>query len=188
MLLNLFVAPASAFQNRYLKNERGFSASRISLLTLLTNTPGGIGIIAGGRLADMRGRRIVGSVALFGGTICTVWFFFASGWTMWLASTIGAIVGAASVPALGVYSAELFPTSLRGRANAAITVLALIGSGIGLVAAGALSDRWDRFAPGMALLAVGPLIVCMLVLTLYPETAHRELEDINPEDAVASTL
>ncbi len=187
MLLNLFVAPASAFQNRYLKNERGFSASRISLLTLLTNTPGGIGIIAGGRLADMRGRRIVGSVALFGGTICTVWFFFASGWTMWLASTIGAIVGAAAVPALGVYSAELFPTSLRGRANAAITVLALIGSGIGLVAAGALSDRWERFAPGMALLAVGPLIVCMLVLTLYPETAHRELEDINPEDAVAST-
>ena len=30
------------------------------------------------------------------------------------------------------------------------------------------------------------MIVCMLVLTLYPETAHRELEDINPEDAVAS--
>ena len=114
------------------RTSAGLSASRISLLTLLTNTPGGIGIIAGGRLADMRGRRIVGSVALFGGTICTVWFFFASGWTMWLASTIGAIVGAAAVPALGVYSAELFPTSLRGRANAAITVLALIGSGIGL--------------------------------------------------------
>ena len=132
MLLNLFVAPASAFQNRYLKNERGYSASRISLLTLLTNTPGGIGIIAGGRLADMRGRRIVGSVALFGGTVCTVWFFFASGWALWVASTVGAIVGAAAVPALGVYSAELFPTSLRGRANAAITVLALVGSGIGL--------------------------------------------------------
>ncbi|HTN79028.1 MAG TPA: MFS transporter [Acidimicrobiales bacterium] len=186
MLLNLFVAPASAFQNRYLKDERGFSASRISLLTLLTNTPGGIGIIAGGRLADMRGRRIVGSIALFGGTVCTVWFFFASGWALWVASTIGAIVGAASVPALGVYSAELFPTSLRGRANAAITVLALVGSGIGLIAAGAMSDRWGEFAPGMALLAVGPIIVCMLVLTLYPETAHRELEDINPEDAVPS--
>ena len=66
-------------------------------------------------------------------------------------------------------------------------MLALVGSGIGLIAAGAMADRWDRFAPGMALLAVGPLIVCMLVLSLYPETAHRELEDINPEDAVAST-
>ena len=187
MLLNLFVAPASAFQNRYLKNERGFSASRISAFTLLTNTPGGIGIVVGGRLADLRGRRIVGSIALFGGTICTVWFFVAQGWTMWLASAIGAIVGAASVPALGVYSAELFPTSLRGKANAAITVLALIGSGVGLIAAGAMSDRWDQFAPGMALLALGPMVVCILVLKLYPETARRELEELNPEDAVAPT-
>jgi MFS family permease len=185
MLLNLFVAPASAFQNRYLKNERGFSASRISAFTLLTNTPGGIGIIVGGRLADLRGRRVVGSIALFGGTICTVWFFVAQGWTMWLASAIGAIVGAAAVPALGVYSAELFPTSLRGKANAAITVLALIGSGVGLIAAGAMSDRWDQFAPGMALLALGPMVVCVLVLKLYPETARRELEELNPEDAVA---
>ena len=146
----------------------GFSASRISAFTLLTNTPGGIGIIAGGRLADLRGRRVVGSIALFGGTICTVWFFVAQGWTMWLASAIGAIVGAAAVPALGVYSAELFPTSLRGKANAAITVLALIGSGVGLIAAGAMSDRWDEFAPGMALLALGPMVVCILVLKLYP--------------------
>jgi hypothetical protein len=35
----------------------------------------------------------------------------------------------------------------------------------------------------MALLAIGPLIVAALVLTLYPETAHRELEELNPEDA-----
>ena len=36
----------------------------------------------------------------------------------------------------------------------------------------------------IAILAVGPLIVAVLVLTRFPETAHRELEELNPEDAV----
>jgi hypothetical protein len=30
---------------------------------------------------------------------------------------------------------------------------------------------------------VGPLIVAAIVLALYPETAHVELEVLNPEDA-----
>jgi hypothetical protein len=34
----------------------------------------------------------------------------------------------------------------------------------------------------MGVLAIGPLIVAALVVILYPETAHHELEDLNPED------
>ena len=37
---NLFVAPASLFQNGYLADERGFSAGLIALFTLTTATPG----------------------------------------------------------------------------------------------------------------------------------------------------
>ena len=92
-LTSLLVAPGSFFQNRYLKDVRGFSAARISAFTLVTNTPGGIGIIAGGRLADQRGRRVVGAVALVGGTIGTVVMFMVGGWPMWVASMAGAVVG-----------------------------------------------------------------------------------------------
>jgi hypothetical protein len=35
----------------------------------------------------------------------------------------------------------------------------------------------------MLTFALGPVIVAALVAVKYPETAHRELEDINPEDA-----
>jgi hypothetical protein len=35
-------------------------------------------------------------------------------------------------------------------------------------------------------LAPAPLVVSVLVLLAYPETAHRELEDINPEDRPTS--
>ena len=56
-LLLVFAAPASQFQNDFLKDHRGYSASGIALFTLLTSTPAGIGIFAAGRLADTRGRR-----------------------------------------------------------------------------------------------------------------------------------
>jgi MFS family permease len=182
-LFNLFYAPASQFQNEYLRSERGFSAGRISLFTVATGLPGGIGVVVGGRLAE-RGRRRVGAAALVVGVGATVAVYRASGWPVWAWSVVGSVIGAATVPALGVYGPELFPTSLRGRANGVIGVLGRAGSVVGLVAAGAFSSgATGRLGPVMSLLALGPLALAILVLAAYPETAHRELEDINPEDA-----
>lgn len=182
LLLNLFTAPASQLMNEFLRDERGFSAARISLFTILTNTPGSIGIIVGARLADTRGRRLVGAVGVAGGVGLTVAMVLASGWSMWALSVGGAIIGAATVPALGVYGPELFPTSLRGRANGIIAILGVAGSVTGLLVAGALSERWDALGPALAVLSIGPALMAGLVLFAYPETAHRELEDLNPED------
>jgi MFS family permease len=182
LLLNLFTAPASQMMNEFLRDERGFSAARISVFTILTNTPGTIGIIVGARLADTRGRRLVGAVAVAGGVALTVAMVLADGWQMWALSVAGAIIGAATVPALGVYGPELFPTSLRGRANGIIAILGVVGSVTGLLLAGFLSERWDGLGPALAVLAIGPALMAALVLFRYPETAHRELEDLNPED------
>ncbi len=181
-LLALFTAPASQLLNEFLRNEQGFSALRITMFSLITNTPGGIGLVVGGRLADNRGRRLVGAVGVFGGTLLTVLMVLLGGWPMWGLSMAGAIVGAMVVPALGVYGPELFPTALRGRANGIISILGVTGSVIGLATAGYLSDRWNGLGPALAVLAVGPLLMAGLVLAAYPETAHLELEDINPED------
>jgi MFS family permease len=117
LLTNLLVAPQSFFNNRYLKNVRNYSAAKIALFTLCTNTPGGVGIVAGGKLADTRGRRLVGAIALAGGSIFTVIQFSVGGWPMWVSSTGAAVVGGAAVPALGVYGVELFPTGNRGKAQ-----------------------------------------------------------------------
>jgi len=184
LLVNMLVAPASFFRNRYLKDVRGYSAARISGFVLVTNTPGAVGIVAGGRLADVHGRRKVGAFALLVSTVGAVAMFAWSGASMWLASAVTSIVGAAAVPALGVYGAELFPTGHRGRANGLITALGLVGSSLGLLAVGSLVDRGQSYGAAMALMALGPVIVVGLVLLLYPETAHRDLDDINPEDRV----
>ncbi len=182
LLLSLFTAPASQFLNEFLRDEEGFSALKITLFSILTNTPGGIGLVVGGRLADTRGRRLVGAVGVIGGTLLTVAMVLLGGWPMWVLSVAGSILGAMVVPALGVYGPELFPTSLRGRANGIIAVLGVTGSVIGLGVAGYLSDRWGGLGPALALLSVGPLLMAVLVLVGYPETAHLELEDLNPED------
>ena len=182
-LSNLFVAPNAQFNNRFLRDERSYSGGAIALLTLGAGTPGVIGLIAGGRLADVRGRRVVAAFSLTVGTVCNVLFYFASGGALWLWAVLGAIIVDAQIPALAVYGPELFPTSLRGRANGIITITSLAGSAVGLALAGTLADHFGRIGPALALLAIGPLVLAVLVIVAYPETAGRELEDINPEDA-----
>lgn len=181
-LLALFVTPASQFQNEYLRTERGYSGGTISLFTILTGTPGFIGIVVGGRLAE-HGRRLVGAIAIVVGVGATLFVFLSTGWPIWAWSLIGSVVGAAAVPALGVYGPELFPTGLRGKANGLISGAGRLGSVVGLLVAGWFGDRTGRLGSGLSLLAVGPALLGLLVLVAYPETAHRELEELNPEDS-----
>jgi predicted MFS family arabinose efflux permease len=177
-----FLAPASQFMNDFLRDDLDFSAARITLFTLLTNTPGFIGIVIGGRLADQRGRRVVGAVALAGGVGLTVAMYQSQGWSLWAFSIAATIIGAAAVPALGVYGPELFATTARGRANGLISVLGVVGSAIGLLVVGSLSDRDGGIGAAIPYVAVGPALLALLIVVAYPETAHQELEDLNPED------
>ena len=183
-LVAMFVAPASGFQNDFLKDERGFSAAETSLFTLVTSTPAGIGVLAGGYLAERRGRRTVGAAGLLAGAVFTTTAYFASGATLWLLALAGTVVSAVAVPALAVYGPELFGTHERGRSNGLVVTVGVLGSAVGLVAAGFLSDRLGgELGPALALLSIGPLTVAGLVRFRYPETAGLELEEINPEDA-----
>ena len=179
----LFLAPVTQFQNEFLRDEHGFSALTITVFTICTNTPAGIGIVVGGRLADRRGRKLVGAIGTFGGALLLATAFHVSGVWLWLAWVTGAIVAAMTVPALAVYGPELFPTALRGRANATITLTGVMGGAVGLSVAGRMADHYGRIGPGITVAAAGPMLVAVLVLALYPETAHLELEDLNPEDA-----
>jgi MFS family permease len=185
-LLNIFVAPEAQFLNEFLRNERGMSATDISLFGLAVGTPVGIGVYIGGRLADTRGRRVVGAAGLAVGTVLTAATFGLTGPAMWLSAIVGGIFAAATVPTIGVYGPELFPTSLRGRANGIISTTAMVGAAVGLVAAGHLEDALGSFARALGVLAVFPLVIAVLILVWFPETARRELEDINPEDRIAS--
>ena len=114
--------------------------------------------------------------------------YLVGGPMLWITALVGSIVAAVTVPALAVYGPELFPTALRAKANGIIAVAGVAGSAVGLVAGGRMHDHFGRYGPGIAVLAVGPFLVAALVLALYPETAHLELEELNPEDAIGASL
>ena len=182
LLFSLFAAPASQFLNEFLRTERSFSAGDISVFQLSINTPAAIGVLIGGRFSDVRGRRRVGALGLAAGAAFTVLRYTHEGWPMWMWGILAAIFGAASVPVMGAFGAELFGTSNRARSNGQITVLGVIGSMIGLQIVGRFTDAGGDFAHAFALVAGAPLVVALLVLLAFPETARRELEDLNPED------
>mgnify|MGYP003137222123 CR=1 FL=1 len=182
---NFFVAPASFFQNRYLREVRGFDAGTISLFTLTTATPAGIGLVIGGRLADVRGRRRLIALTVPVATALVLASFVVDGPPMWIAAFAGGFIGGIALPALAVYRAELFPTGNRGRAAGLLTAAALVGGIGGLLLVGQLLDRGWSYGQAIGVVALAQVVVVAVVLTLFPETAHRELEDLNPLDRVS---
>ncbi len=179
---NIFIAPASFFQNTYLEDIRGFSGGDIGLFSILVGTPAGFGLILGGRCAVRRGRRRLICVARPLSTLSVVAAFSVGGLGLWVFSFLAGVLGAAVYPAMTVYRTELFPTANRTRATGFVTASALIGGIGGLSLTGRLIDGGWTYSSTMALLAIGQLIVTILVVVFYPETAHRELESLNPED------
>ena len=180
---NFFVAPASFFQNRYLREVRGFDASTIALFTLTTATPAALGLVVGGRLADIRGRRRLIAITIPIATLLVLISFSVPGAPMWLSAFGGGFVGGIAYPAIAVYRAELFPTGNRGKAAGMLTASALVGGIGGLLLVGRLLDGGATYSQVIGLVAIGQVVVVIFVLTRFPETAHRTLEDLNPEDA-----
>ena len=103
---------------------------------------------------------------------------------MWGATFLAGTLGGVTYPALAVYRTELFPTGNRGRAAGLLTATALLGGIGGLLVMGTLLDRDWSHGSVMAPAGVAPSSSSSsIVLRWYPETAHQELEALNPEDA-----
>ena len=180
---NVLIAPASFFQNAYLRDVRDYSGLGITAFTFATATPAAMGLVIGGRFADLRGRRHLIAATLPISAVFLVVAFSVGGAPMWGSAFVGGLFGAIAFPALAVFRQELFPTGRRSTAAGFLSASALIGGIGGLLIAGALLEGGWTYGPVMGLLALGQLIAVVVVLTRFPETAQRSLEDLNPGDA-----
>ena len=176
-LASLIGASAFGFATYRATTTFGWTPARV-ITTILTG--GGLGFAGWfifGRLVDARGRRVIGSLSLVGGAGAVIAYYRTS----WLLPSFAAMVflEAGVTTALNALGTELFPTDLRATAKAWITNAGILGSMVGLITVGALSDRLGGAAVVISLLALAPILTAPL-LFLLPETRGRELEAIAP--------
>jgi MFS family permease len=181
-LLSIFSAPTSQFTNRYLAEQRGFSGLDITIFRAITQgLPGVAGVVIGGRLAETRGRRPVAAVALFAATLAEIVFLLYGGLALWVSSATAIVFGGIATPALGAFNGEMFPTEIRGTANALLLVAGVAGSAVGLIATGSLSESTE-LGTAMALMGITSLLASALLIPRLPETAARSLEEVSPSE------
>ena len=183
---NVFIAASSVFQVRYLRDVRDYSAVMVTAFTLVTGTPASIGLLIGGRVADRRGRRMLSAITFPLGAILLTVAFATNGQIMWLASVSGGICLGLAYPAMAVYRGEMFPTLHRSFASSVVMTASLIGGSVGLIGAGYALNRDFSYGTVMSWLSLGPIVAGILVYATFPESAHRELEELNPQDVIVA--
>jgi hypothetical protein len=84
--------------------------------------------------------------------------------------------------AVGTMDAEMFPTEVRGTSNALLLVAYVLGSVVGLVLAGQLSDSIGGLGNAIALCGIAPIIAAVFLLPRLPESSGHELDDVSPSE------
>jgi MFS family permease len=184
LLLNVFSAPSSQLTNTYLTDVRDFSNSGIAVFrAITTGIPGLFGLVLGGRLAEVRGRRPIAAVALAIATATQMVFFLASGPVIWFMAAASIIAASAGGIALGTLGTELFPTETRSTSNGLMGVIGVVGSALGFVVTGLLAQSEGQLGRAIAFCGIGSLVAALLLVPRLPESASLALDELSPPDA-----
>lgn len=182
-LLGFFGSPSLQWTNEYLSDVRGYSGAGITLLRGVTQGfPALIAIVAGGRLAESTGRRVIASRATLALGVMSVVFFLTGGPILWIAMLTATIAGAMSGPALTAFNTELFPTEVRGRAGAVLLAISVVGAAAGLLLVGYLADPLGDVGKAVAITCIAPIIVAVVLIPRLPEARGRALDEISPPE------
>jgi putative MFS transporter len=180
-LLNFSENAAGFFGPKYLQEVHGWLPWHYSLLGLMGGFVGIFGGTFAGRLSDKLGRRPVAAAFLFAHTVLIVAFYQGFGWflaVLWVGMVFS---GMAAGVVMGAFGNELFPTSYRSTASGARVIIATLGGVLGLFTESLLFGIFGSHWTAVSVLALGAFIAPLVVLSFFPETKGRELEDISPE-------
>jgi MFS family permease len=169
------------FQAKYLEEAHHWAPSDVSWLVGAGGVLGIGGNLVAGFLSDEVGRRYVGAFFLFIAPALGIAFYNTSGNLMVGVWVVALFANTAAATVLNAYSGELFPTSHRGTAVSALAVTNTLGGVLGLMVEPLLykvmGSHW-RAASLLYLVSFGAPVV---VLTMFPESAGKELDELAPE-------
>lgn len=179
-----FTGPGAGFLNPRLVNDLGWGQGSASLLLVLASTPAVLlGLLGGGRAADVVGRRVTElAAAVLGVSGGIAAYFSEEGWVIGLGVFLSILGASAFAPAFTAQRAELFPTEARATAGAWLVNAGILG-GLG----GFLAGRFAIGAWGVPVTIAGLgllLLASTSLLVLLPETKGSEV--VGPAGATES--
>jgi MFS transporter, putative metabolite:H+ symporter len=176
------ISPAYRFFSYVATNTHGFTPTQISMAIVVG---GGIGILGwpiGGRLADVLGRKLTGSIGLALLTAAIVLLY--RGGSAWITPAFSMLVFAeawVNTTIITALATESFPTAVRSSAKAVVMNASIVGGMLGLSAVALLSDAVGGLATVIASLAALNVVSLVLIWTL-PETAGLDLDRVDPDE------
>jgi MFS family permease len=173
-------AAAYNFSAYFVQVEHGWAPGHYSIMLLVAGTAGIIGHPFAGRVADRRGRRLVGFLFYGLFPLLALLFYRGPGWLLpvvWIPMVFTLTGGLTITRAL---STELFPTSHRGTASGWLQLVETLGAAGGLLAVSWLTPTGESAIPAVEIMLFATLAAAGVVL-LLPETGRRTLEEVSAE-------
>ena len=165
------------FWKEFAVGERGFSDARVGAAIAVAALGAMPLVFLSGSLLDGLGRR-TGALAIFSIEIVSALgsFSLKGFWPLTCMLLLG-IFGASAVQmVLNAYTAELFPTELRGDAYAwTNNLFGRLGFVISPILVGYLAHN-HGWGMAVRLMAIGPVLSLIMLMLWAPETAAGELE------------
>jgi putative MFS transporter len=177
---NFWSSACLFFFSYYVTNERGWSAAQVGHTLTLGYVLALISYAAVGPLLDFAGRRLTASLYFtLGGLSSIVCFLAESPQVITVAYVV--VLGMNGVWAISAtITSELFPTHIRGTANAVVNnMLGRTGMVLAPALVGVLSQWFGSTGTAVAVLASLNFLCVPVILWLLTETKGKQLEEIH---------
>ncbi|NNL84043.1 MAG: MFS transporter [Myxococcales bacterium] len=164
----------------YVTNERSWDRTTLSYALTLGYGLAVVGYATAGPMLDLGGRKFTAALYFSVGALSAYLCFTAESSVVITAAYVVVLGMHALWPIAATITSEIFPTAIRGTANAVVNNL-LGRSGMALAPAivGVLSTRLGSVGDAVAWVSLLPLLCLPVILLLVAETRGKELEEID---------
>lgn len=168
------------FSAFFVQQVHGWAPGHYSLMLLSAGVVGVVGHPFAGRMADRRGRKLIGFLFFVSLPLLATLFYVGPAWTVPLAwiPLVFVLTGASTI--VRALTTELFPTSYRGTASGWLQLLETLGAAGALFAVSWLTAEGTSTIPAVRNVAFVSWLAALAVF-FVPETGRRELEEISAE-------
>jgi len=178
--VNAWSSSCMFFFSYYVTNERGWEPAAVSYALTLGYSLAIIGYVTAGPMLDFAGRRLTATVYFSIGAIAAYICFTAQTVPVITAAYVVVLGMHAVWPIAATITSEIFPTEIRGTANAVVNnMIGRTGMALAPAIVGALSGLLGSVGQAVALMSLIPFICLPIILLTVSETKGQELEHIH---------